>query len=152
MEGSQFPHLTLLTPEVGGFSLLLVRGEGFSGVHMVSMDTAMEAKVPTHPRPLLIVPHWDGERASYYCKVRMQVQSPLVVHQHHRSGGAHYHLTGRKVLAFCLAFSDMTLVGCWSTPSVSSGVGSLNSPLSLCWWGWGMESRFFCGIWLESGC
>lgn len=101
-------------------------------------------------RPLLTHHHWDDKGTFCYCKVRLQVQSALVVHWHHRSGGTHCHLGGREVLASYLALSDITL---W-------GVGH---PVTV-WWDWksmlilsllvvlGVEQQFFlchlAGEWL----
>lgn len=112
----------------GGSSLLLVRGRSFSGVCMVSLDNALEGKVLTPPWPLRTRPHWDNKGVFCYWKVRLQVQSALVVHWHHRNGGAHYHLSGRKALASSLDLSHISLVGgCWGTLLLSQEVGTLCS-------------------------
>lgn len=76
-------------------------------------------------RPLLTHPHWDDKGTFCYCKVRLQVQSALVVHWHHRSGGTHCHLGGKEVLASYLALSDITLWACWGTLLLSGEIGSL---------------------------
>lgn len=112
----------------GGSSLLLVRGRSFSGVCMVSLDNALEGKVLTPPWPLRTRPHWDNKGVFCYWKVRLQVQSALVVHWHQRNGGAHYHLSGRKALASSLDLSHISLVGgCWGTLLLSQEVGTLCS-------------------------
>jgi hypothetical protein len=68
------------------------------------------------------------------------------------SGGAHFQLSGRKVLASCLVISDITLLACFNT---FHKVGSPGCPLACAGedaflpmvFGWntmGTDQRFLC--------
>lgn len=116
------------------------------------MGTALEVEVlAPHCASSDTPAHWDVEGVLCYCKVKVQVQSALVIYWHQRNRGARYYLAERKVLTSYLDLSDITLIGVLGHPVTITSVWKSQLTLSLCWWGWGWSNSFFCVVWLEYG-
>lgn len=124
---SRFPPCPCWRLRCRGLLVTTAWGRSSSGVHIRLHGHCIGGENPDSPlgRPLLTQPHWDDKGTFCYCKMRLQVQSALVVHWHHRSGRTHCHLGGKEVLASYLAFSDIILWGCWGTLLLSGEIGSL---------------------------